>query len=135
MNFRTVNDIGDAMMRDFESRYSHFKVPINVTRFPTLHDMKTALLDDLNMTSTKQCGNFLGGVHLSELDVNQKKFKYTIYVRDRGGVDWNTDDFWPSDGPYGTLSDLNDIPGKPNYWSSGFLTFQYALDTLFLQVR
>lgn len=61
---------------------------------------------------------------------------YKIYLPVRHeDVDWYLSDFWPQNGPYSPVADLNIIPGQPEYWQSGFLSFQFALDSLFLKVN
>lgn len=120
-------------MREFEAQYRNYKFTILAQKFQTLDEMLKVLNNDLNETSGKICGHYMGGIHIKELDIPSRKFDYRVYVRDREGGDWHTDQFWPDDGPYGSLADLNSIPSKPAYWSTGFLSFKYSLDMLFLK--
>ncbi|KAE9555651.1 hypothetical protein FO519_001122 [Halicephalobus sp. NKZ332] len=121
------------IMDNFAARYSNYKFAIHTQSFSTLEEMKKALNSDLNYTSNKICGNYMGGVFINTIDITAKQFDYRIYVRDREGNDWQTDKFWPDDGPYGALADINSIPSKPNYWSTGYISFKYALDSIFLK--
>ena len=133
LGFVFPSDSDKWIMDNFALRYSNYKFAIHTERFATLEDMKEVLTSDLNFTSNKICGHYMGGVYISKIDTISKQFEYRIYVRDREGNDWQTDKFWPDDGPYGALADINSIPSKPNYWSTGYISFKYALDSIFLK--
>uniref|UniRef100_A0AC34Q995 ABC transporter domain-containing protein n=1 Tax=Panagrolaimus sp. JU765 TaxID=591449 RepID=A0AC34Q995_9BILA len=129
----TDSDLGEMLMKKFEGRYTKFKFAVFTEKFDDLETMKKTLQEDLNSTATRNCGTYMGGVHIQEVDLANKKFTYKIYVTDREGINWQSEKFWPDDGPYAPISDLNYIPGSPRYWPSGYLTFKYALDSLFLE--
>jgi len=120
------------IMDNFASRYRSRTFAIHTESFPNLQSMEQALTSDLNVTSSKVCGKYMGGVYIKKINTVSKEFDYRIYIRDREGNDWQTEKFWPDDGPYGALADINSIPSKPNYWSTGYLSFKYALDSIFL---
>jgi len=121
------------IMDNFIPRYVGRTFAIHTESFPNLRSMEQALFSDLNVTSSKICGKYMGGVYIKKVNIVSKEFDYRIYIRDREGNDWQTDKFWPDDGPYGALADINSIPSKPNYWSTGYLSFKYALDSIFLK--
>jgi hypothetical protein len=47
---------------------------------------------------------------------------------------WHLDQFWTEDGPYSAVADINSIPTEPSYWTSGFLSIQFAIENSFLDV-
>lgn len=47
---------------------------------------------------------------------------------------WYLNQFWSEDGPYSAIADMNSIPSEPSYWSSGFLSIQFAIENSFLEV-
>ena len=48
--------------------------------------------------------------------------------------EWEMNSFWLADNPNEPQSDLNQIPSKPPYWQSGFLSLQLAIDVSFIQM-
>lgn len=60
--FRTTNDLGENLRQKFEKRYSNYKFAIFTEKFDDLDSMKKALRDDVNSTSNKLCGKFMGKV-------------------------------------------------------------------------
>lgn len=80
---------------------------------------------------------FIGGIVFKKFDVPNRRLSYAIRLReDRDSSRrWYTEnEVWDSGGPFAILADHNPVPGSPNYWSSGFLSLQFAVDSLFLQV-
>lgn len=77
---------------------------------------------------------FSGGINFEQFDLSAKKLKYRILLPRRMELRWQLAEFWPEDGPYSAVADLNNIPGQPSYWSSGFLSVQFAVESTFLQV-
>ncbi|VDO19952.1 unnamed protein product [Haemonchus placei] len=76
---------------------------------------------------------FAGGVIFNQFDTKTGKLDYKILIPSGSESDdlWNLDKEW--DEPFGPNNDYNRIPGKPPYWSSAFLSIQYAIDSLFIE--
>uniref|UniRef100_A0A7E4WDV8 ABC transporter domain-containing protein n=1 Tax=Panagrellus redivivus TaxID=6233 RepID=A0A7E4WDV8_PANRE len=136
IGFAYPNTINDTVMHLFEKRYanedSRYKVVPH--KFNSLKDMRAVL----HNISTLMCGNYIGGIYISKLNISARQFSYRIFVPDKGS-DWHTNKFWPDGGPYGDSSAklatfTGIIPQPPPYWTSGFLSFQRALDAIFLEM-
>lgn len=77
----------------------------------------------------------LGGVYFQSISKEQERLEYNFFVPHQKEHDsWHLDEFWPSDGPYAAIADLNSIPSMPEYWSSGFISIQFAIESSFLEV-
>jgi hypothetical protein len=120
-------------MRKMQERYSG-SITIGSKYFETLDSMKTELLNDLNETTESVCGTYLGGVVFENIDFSHHKLKYRILFPRRVEQKWHLDQFWREEGPYSAIADFNSIPGDPPYWSSGFLSVQFAIENAFLAV-
>jgi hypothetical protein len=123
----------NALMQMVQRRYSGSPKLI-VEPFDTVETMRTTLLNDLNHTSGIMCGNYLGGVIFDKVDLASQELKYHILFPRRMEHKWQLTSFWTENGPYSTASDYNTIPGEPPYWSSGFLSVQFAIENAFLDV-
>ncbi|KHN77521.1 ABC transporter ced-7 [Toxocara canis] len=130
-------DETDRIARALEMRYNNTAsgaFNISVETFPSERDLDNELIADLN--GTRRCGRYMGGILFKKFDVRNRRLSYAIRLAE--GKDfrarWYTEDeVWDSDGPFAILPDHNLVPGSPNYWSSGFLSLQFAVDSLFLQ--
>ncbi|KIH51467.1 hypothetical protein ANCDUO_18447 [Ancylostoma duodenale] len=75
---------------------------------------------------------FAGGVIFDRLNVSENMLDYRILLPTPLTEDpWMLGLEW--DDPFGANNDFNKIPGRPPYWSSAFLSFQYAIDSLFIE--
>ncbi|KAI1729462.1 ABC transporter domain-containing protein [Ditylenchus destructor] len=123
------NDVGQRIMLNLEENYNH---TFEARQFLSLNDMETALKKDLN--DTMYCGRFIGGVYFQNVSLTPPKLIYSILMPSRSGEDWEVSEFWPEDGPYSAMPDINSIPNPPPYWSNGFLSFQFSIERNFLKM-
>ncbi len=78
---------------------------------------------------------FSGGVDISSADVLGLLTYRLLTPAVRDGRGWPTgSEQWPPEGPFGDAPDKAEIPGSPPYWSSGFLSLQMAIDSVFIEV-
>lgn len=75
-----------------------------------------------------------GGIHFTKLNPSSGELEYKLFMQNRQDSRWSLEEFWPEDGPYSSVADQNDIPGSPQYWQSGFLSIQFAINSIFLKV-
>lgn len=78
--------------------------------------------------------NILGGVSFQLVSRFPPQLAYKFYFPQREGEKWSLDSFWPDDGAYSESPDINSIPGSPAYWSTGFLSIQFAIESSFAEV-
>uniref|UniRef100_A0A7E4WCV7 ABC transporter domain-containing protein n=1 Tax=Panagrellus redivivus TaxID=6233 RepID=A0A7E4WCV7_PANRE len=141
IGFVYPNTTKTSVMQLFKERYvnEHGSYKIVPQKFDSLDEMRTALYNDNGSNKTgADCGKYIGGIYVSTLNVSKRQFAYSIFVRD-SYYGWHTNQFWPDDGPYGDSAifsalSRNVIPLFPPYWTSGFLSFQRALDSIFLKM-
>uniref|UniRef100_A0A1I7SQX2 ABC transporter domain-containing protein n=1 Tax=Bursaphelenchus xylophilus TaxID=6326 RepID=A0A1I7SQX2_BURXY len=126
--------IASTLMLKIEERFKENPTRLTIRQFENIDALRKTLIKDLNDTSDKMCGRFLGGVHFEKLDLSSKELKYRILFPRRMEQKWYLQDFWPEDGPYSASADFNYIPGEPQYWSSGFLSLQFAIESSFLEL-
>lgn len=121
-------------MEKVQARYIQKPATVRSLYFSDSEKMRMALLKDLNETQEKMYGDYLGGIQFEEFSLDRKKLKYKIMFPRRMEKRWFLNEFWSEDGPYSAVADLNHIPGEPPYWSSGFLSIQFAIESSFLEV-
>ncbi|VBB30343.1 unnamed protein product [Acanthocheilonema viteae] len=127
--------------REIELRYlmknstSHsHSYELNVKIFPTETAMMDALLDDYRHSSI--CTKYIAGIIFNEYNSSTSRLSYTIRIRQTKSqqTHWYIgDDIWNTGGPYGISDYQFPVNRIPNYWSLGFLSLQYAIDTVFLK--
>lgn len=78
---------------------------------------------------------FLGGVIIKEVSFSQPKLNYTLYFAPRW-TSWDIEQNpWFGNNPYSIYSSSNPLlAGDMDYWSPGLLSFQYAVDDIFIKV-
>uniref|UniRef100_A0A9J2PC62 ABC transporter domain-containing protein n=1 Tax=Ascaris lumbricoides TaxID=6252 RepID=A0A9J2PC62_ASCLU len=127
----------NRIARTLETRYKNAAsgaFNITVETFASERELDAELSADFN--ETQLCGRYMGGIVFKKFDVPNRRLSYAIRLReDRDSSRrWYTEnEVWDSGGPFAILADHNPVPGSPNYWSSGFLSLQFAVDSLFLQ--
>ncbi|KAI6235602.1 ABC transporter ced-7 [Aphelenchoides besseyi] len=123
----------DELMFNVQKRYTE-EPSLKTEKFDDVDSMKKVLLDDLNSTVFAICGKYLGGIIFDGVDAQNEELNYRILFPRRMGQKWHLDSFWTEDGPYAPVADLNNIPGELKYWSSGFLSIQFAIESAFLDM-
>uniref|UniRef100_A0A915AHT4 ABC transporter domain-containing protein n=2 Tax=Parascaris univalens TaxID=6257 RepID=A0A915AHT4_PARUN len=127
----------NRIARTLETRYNNAAsgaFNITVKTFGSERELDAELSADFN--ETRFCGRYMGGIVFKKFDVANRRLSYAIRLReDRDSSNrWYTEnEVWDDDGPFAILADHNPVPGSPNYWTSGFLSLQFAVDSLFLQ--
>uniref|UniRef100_A0A7E4WE17 ABC transporter domain-containing protein n=1 Tax=Panagrellus redivivus TaxID=6233 RepID=A0A7E4WE17_PANRE len=140
IGFAFPENINDSVMHLFGERYTSKDSRYKVVpyKFHSLDEMRMELYNDLGFiptNSSNECGQYIGGIYISNMNISTRQFNYRIFVRDKVDSYWHTNNFWPDGGPYGEIDVSNeDIPKSPPYWTSGFLSFQRALDSIFLKM-
>lgn len=76
----------------------------------------------------------LGGIFFQTINLFSPQLTYKFYLPQRDGDKWNLNFFWSDDGAYSASSDINSIPVTPPYWSTGFLSIQFAIESSFAEV-
>ncbi|CAD5216495.1 unnamed protein product [Bursaphelenchus okinawaensis] len=127
-------NLTSTLMQKIELRFNQKPTTLMSKPFSSVDDLRKELLKDLNNTSDKMCGKYLGGVHFENVDATTKQLNYRILFPSRMEQNWHLKDFWPEDGPYSASADFNYIPSEPQYWSSGFLSLQFAIESSFLEM-
>lgn len=83
--------------------------------------------------------NFTGGATIKRYDPERQNFEYSLHLESRVAswvYEWSFQRSpWKDDDPYGDISGKHPTTGGIiNYWSSGFLSLQYAIDDIFIEV-
>ncbi|XGW13450.1 hypothetical protein V3C99_000070 [Haemonchus contortus] len=134
--FTTKNqDSVEALMNELAGRFSSSLLTVEVVNFPDGAQLLDELRADAPTNSTHRCSinRFAAGVIFNEYDIEASKLDYKILLPS-GSEEydlWKLDSEW--DGPFVDDDDYDRIPGQPPYWSSAFLSFQYAIDSLFIE--
>ncbi|KAL3115156.1 hypothetical protein niasHT_016249 [Heterodera trifolii] len=101
--------------------------------FQNVGRMREALHKELD-ANYDGCREFVAGVHFSKVDTSKATaaLHYTILMPSSKQFIWDMqliNKFWRKE-----ESDRNKIPVSPPYWSSGFLSIQYAIEKAFIEL-
>ncbi|KAK6009141.1 ABC transporter, ATP-binding protein, partial [Ostertagia ostertagi] len=124
----------DNLMNKLAKRFSSPILTVDVVKMKDEEYMLEQLRADAPNSTQYGCAinKFAGGVVFKQFDTTAGKLDYTILIPTEFLDDpWHLDQLW--DDPFGANNDYNRIPGKPPYWSSAFLSVQYAIDSLFIE--
>ncbi|VDM52462.1 unnamed protein product [Angiostrongylus costaricensis] len=125
----------DELMSELEDRFTDgaLNVAVKVVKMDSEESMIDQLRADAPNNTFFGCAinRFIGGVIFGRLSTVEHKLDYHILFP-RGVADyrWFLDQEWNN--PFGSDMDYNKIPAVPPYWSSAFLSLQYAIDSLFI---
>lgn len=130
-------DEADKLMNELEVRFSDksFKVDVNVLKMDDEKSMIDQLRADAPNNSMFGCAinRFVGGVIFDRLNTTERKLDYRILLPTGiADYDWYLGREWSN--PFGVDIDYNKIPALPPYWSSAFLSLQYAVDSIFIKI-
>uniref|UniRef100_A0A7I4YF12 ABC transporter domain-containing protein n=1 Tax=Haemonchus contortus TaxID=6289 RepID=A0A7I4YF12_HAECO len=132
---RQNQDSVEALMNKLAARFSSSLLTVQVVNLKDEAQVLDELRADAPNSTQYGCSinKFAGGVIFNQFDTKAGKLDYKILIPSGSESDdlWNLDKEW--DEPFGPNNDYNRIPGKPPYWSSAFLSLQYAIDSLFIE--
>ncbi|VDN22695.1 unnamed protein product [Gongylonema pulchrum] len=127
--------------RELESRYQLSNLSIinhtyklDVQIFANETAMMEALSKDFRESFL--CTGFIAGVIFDEYNKSTARLRYTLRIRQTDDLQsqWYIgDDIWGPGGAYEVMEDHFQVNIIPNYWSSGFLSLQYAVESVFLK--
>ncbi|KAL6725313.1 hypothetical protein Aduo_007374 [Ancylostoma duodenale] len=130
----TSKEAADKLMSKLASRFTTTLFTLNIVQFDSEDSMLEQLRFDAPNSTQYRCAinKFAGGVIFDRLNVSENILDYRILLPTPLTEDpWMLGLEW--DDPFGANNDFNKIPGRPPYWSSAFLSFQYAIDSLFIE--
>lgn len=81
---------------------------------------------------------FSAGLSIVDYNISAPHLSYTLRMRrsDDPSTHWYVgEDIWVNGKPYEVLADHTSVTISPNYWSTGFLSLQYAIDSIFIEVQ
>lgn len=127
-----------SMMQSLSERYKnieHSPFSLEPIKLDNTEEMEKVLRKDLRNVTKYGCiiTNFVGGVVFEELNVANRVFRFRIRVPNDKQKKWHTQEIWPGGNPYAGSPNFNDMPSEPEYWASGFVTFQTAINEIFLK--
>ncbi|KAK5983194.1 hypothetical protein GCK32_002794, partial [Trichostrongylus colubriformis] len=131
---RENQDSVEKLMTDLAKRFSSAEITINWIKMSSEENMLSELRADAPNTTHFGCAinRFAGGIVFNQLDTSTAKLDYVIFISTGFMLDpWHLDQEWSD--PFGPNLDYNSIPKEPPYWSSAFLSLQYAIDSLFIE--
>ncbi|KIH58176.1 hypothetical protein ANCDUO_11622, partial [Ancylostoma duodenale] len=130
----TSKEAADKLMSKLAGRFTTTLFTLNIVQFDSEDSMLEQLRFDAPNSTQYRCAinKFAGGVIFDRLNVSENILDYRILLPTPLTEDpWMLGLEW--DDPFGANNDFNKIPGRPPYWSSAFLSFQYAIDSLFIE--
>ncbi|VDM79032.1 unnamed protein product [Strongylus vulgaris] len=120
-------------MPKVSNRYTTTVFNLEVVEFETEERMLAELRKDAPNSTLYGCAinKFAGGVIFDRINASANILDYKILIPTPLTEDpWMLDQEWND--PFGADNDFNKIPGRPPYWSSAFLSLQYAIDSIFI---
>ncbi|KAK6059303.1 hypothetical protein COOONC_03068 [Cooperia oncophora] len=123
------------LMNDLAMRYNGSTTVVEVEKMKDVSYMIDQLRSDTPDDVMFGCviEKYAGGVLFKQFDTQAGKLDYALLMPTEF-IDedpWHLDQEWND--PFGVTADRFRIPVKPPYWGSGFLTLQYAIDSLFIE--
>uniref|UniRef100_A0A914H1R2 ABC transporter domain-containing protein n=1 Tax=Globodera rostochiensis TaxID=31243 RepID=A0A914H1R2_GLORO len=112
----------EIIMKKLLQWYNNSSLDFVTHPFVHLDTMKETLFSDLD-SNYDGCPKFIGGIYFSKIH--------------KEVPEWNKEgisEFWQDGGPDASQKDIDDIPSEPNYWKSGFLSLQYAIEKAFIEL-
>ncbi|VDN18205.1 unnamed protein product [Gongylonema pulchrum] len=99
---------------------------------------ETAMMEALSKDFRESflCTDYIAGVIFDEYNKSTARLRYTLRIRQTDDLQsqWYIgDDVWGPGGAYEVMEDHFQVNINPNYWSSGFLSLQYAVESVFLK--
>ncbi|VDN24697.1 unnamed protein product, partial [Cylicostephanus goldi] len=121
-------------MTNVSNRYSTTVFELAMNEFESEESLLDELRRDAPNSTLYGCSihRYGGGVIFDRINVSENVLDYRILIPTPLTEDpWMLDQEWSD--PFGADNDFNKIPGRPPYWSSAFLSLQYAIDSTFIE--
>uniref|UniRef100_A0A183BZN6 ABC transporter domain-containing protein n=1 Tax=Globodera pallida TaxID=36090 RepID=A0A183BZN6_GLOPA len=117
--------------------YNNSRLDFVTYPFVDLETMKKTLFSDLD-SNYGGCPKFIGGVYFSKIHKQVPELNYVILLpRSVKGLTWDMkgiSKFWQDEGPDAPQQASSPFANEPNYWKSGFLSLQYAIEKAFIEL-